>query len=294
MKLRYIIPLFFIILITACNDDEDDKKKDTQSDIIFNVGILESATQTSYTPINAGVKATFYAFKAGTDIPVAEGNYYASTSGQMTGLNNYIMYLLPGNYDFYGISQNNTDLFLPLNNLESSNLKNGVDYLWTNITNKSITGASTLLSVTFQHIASKLTFELESGNNVKLNTIDSILIQTPVEDVKLNLLKSSLSQTTSLNAAFTPMSISGLNSDYYLLPVNPTTPLKSHFFLKINNQTNESLYALDIVLPSGGFQSGKSYNYKLSISETEIIIKAYTVSDWIVNDNTGNPIYPED
>lgn len=294
MNLRYLIFVITTILITSCSSDEDDKTSDKQSDIIFDAHLNEFTGKSSLSPINEGVKATFFAFKSGEQTPVAQGNYYANKTGQMIGINNYIMYLLPENYNFYGISQNDTALFNPLDNFISNNLKNGVDYLWANINNQTLTGASTLLSITFNHIASQLYFEMESGNNVTINSVDSVLVQTPEENVKLNLFNSQLPQSDGFNTKFTPMTVSGLNSSFYILPVNTSVPLKTIFYLKINNQSNETLYALNISLPDGGYQSGKSYRYKLSISETEIIIKAFTVSDWIINDNTGTPIYPDD
>ncbi|MGL5787132.1 MAG: fimbrillin family protein [Bacteroidales bacterium] len=295
MKYLHTLSILLVIVISSCNGNDDNKKApDSESDIIFNASIHELALKGyASNPINQGVKATFYAFKSGTETLAAQGNYLADKSGQMTGINNYIMYLLPGSYDFYGISQNDTTLFQLLTNWQSSELQNGIDYLWAHTASKSITESSTFLAITFDHIAANLVFELESGNHVSINTLDSILIQTPVENIKLNLLDAELPQSGQLSSEFTPMIISGLMGNYYILPVNTTTPLETLFYLKINGETKETAYNLKIHLPEGGYVSGKSYNYKLSITESEIIIKAFTVSDWIVNDFTDKPIYPD-
>lgn len=276
-------------MFSCKNEDDNNPDKQSRIDIIASTNTL---TTKNTSPINKGVNATFFAFNANTETLVSKGDYLSSTSGEMTGINNYIMYLLPDNYDFYGLSQNNASSFESLNNWTSSPLKNGIDYLWGTVKNKSVIGSKTPLTITFQHIMSMIYFELENGDNITINSVDSIIIPSPTEGAKLNLFNPEVIQANQFSNNKIKMITSGLNSYYYILPVKTTSSLSALFYLKINGQANQIVYNLNIQLPANGYQSGRSYLYKLSISETEIIIKAFTVSDWIINDYTDNPIFP--
>lgn len=276
-------------MFSCKNEDDNNPDKQSRIDIIASTNALISK---SSSPINKGVNATFFAFNANTETLVSKGNYLSSSSGVMAGINNFTMYLLPDNYDFYGLSENNASAFEPLNNWTSSPLKNGIDYLWATVKNKSVSGSETPLTITFQHIVSQLTFELENGDNVTINSVDSIIIPSPIQSAELNLFNPEVAQANQFTTTKIKMITSGLKSHYYILPVKTSTPLSALFYLKINGQNNQMVYNLNIQLPVDGYQSGLSYLYKLSISETEIIIKAFTVSDWIINDYTDNPISP--
>lgn len=283
-----------IIFISACNEKDDTPVYD-KSEVQISAFVNQAETKSTETqPISKGVNATFYAVNPKSSDIITQGNYIANASGLMTGTDSYKMLLLPGDYNIYGLSENSDNVFPGLTQLKTPPLTNGVDYLWTGHKTVSINQPKTDLSVTFQHIATNLVFELENGNNVTINRIDSIKIQTPEEGAAITLTNPSIPQTKTFSDRLTKMNITGLRASYIILPVNSKDAFNAYFYITINKQSAPTLYSLAIQLPTGGYSGANSYLYTISVAETKLNIKAFTVSDWIINDNTNKPIIPQE
>lgn len=295
MDLRVIYLLFiFTILFSGCNK-KDGESVYTQSEVQINAFVNHTETKSSQTlPLSKGINATFYAIKAGGSDIATMGDYVASSAGLMSGIDNYKMYLDPGIYSVYGLSENSDIIFPQLNQQTSPPLQNGTDYLYSENQTINVDKATTNLNVLFRHIMANLIFEVENGNNVTINHIDSILIQTPEKGAVINLTNPVVAQAKAFTNKLDKMIISGLRANYVMLPVNNKGSFIAYFYITINNQSSATPYSLYISLPSGGYSSEKSYLYTISVTETKLSIKAFTVSDWIINDNTDEPIIPQE
>lgn len=289
MKDFVFFTLFILTVFSSCQNSKDDPSNQSDNNILFSAQVKPTK---STTPLVPGVIATVYAFKSGNNYPVNQGDYEALASGALTGVDDYIMYLPDGTYNFYTVSTNTSDMTESLYNNQVTNLQNNTDYLWAQNLNETVLNATKSVSVVLKHIACQININLIAGNGITINSIDSAYIQKPDSSGTINILTGVISQSP-LSPDSTKMNITGAAVKTVLLPTSATS-IPFYVYLKVNGENYSLPYSALINTPSGGFSSGNLYEYTAVINLENMIFSALNVYDWNTNDLTDNPIYPEE
>lgn len=284
--------LFILAICTSCGSSKDEPSvnPDPDNNIQFTAKVIPTKTNT--TPLIPGVIVTIYAYPTGTNYPVNQGDYQAISSGALSGVDDYTMYLPNGTYNFYSVSSNNANTTQAQYNNQITDLENNTDYLWAINSNELVQNSKKEISIVLKHIATQVSIKMVAGSGITINSIDSAYIQMPDSSGTINILNGTINQS-SLSADSTRMNIVGNTAKAILLPTSATT-IPFYVYLKINGESFSIPYNALITTPSGGFTSGNFYEYTAIINLENMVFSAYNVYDWNTNDLTGNPIYPEE
>lgn len=259
---------------------------------------VESVDMTrSMSPIAAGTVVTVYAYhgatnEAHTTSAMARGNYTAQQAGTLTGESGYKMYLSNGTFDFYAVSSN-TDYVPPAFRMGTSvALSNGVDYLWWGCSDYEINGSQVTVPIVFNHSATQVSFDIEAGTGVVLQSIASATITVPQPGASMDLTTGIITPATEYAAQPASMGINGLRLQYTMLPLQTTSPMTLSLTLNMNYDPTPHVYSVQVPVPDGALKAGNSYRYLAVIDANTVTFPSVGVTDWVDVDETGNPLYP--
>lgn len=167
---------FLLLAATGCTTEEisDTPIPNEKGEyaVNFSGGLDLELTKSIPDNLNNGVKATIAAYKTGqTDAAVASHGYTANGSGDFTGESSYTMYLARGYYDFYAVSCNSITKEAPaFTSGTSSDLENGVDYIWAKAANQDIenTGKSITLGLAHKAVCIEITVKTAANSGIEL------------------------------------------------------------------------------------------------------------------------------
>ena len=197
---------FLLLAATGCTTEEisDTPIPNEKGEyaVNFSGGLDMEQTKSGTTNLADGVKVTISAYAHdATETAIANGKYAAS-SGGFTGESSYTMYLARGSYDFYAVSCNSTsgDVTIPTftNGTSSSDLENGVDYIWAKATNQTVGNDNTSVTLGLAHKAVFIEITVKTAANSGIELIswdgdaatdnDNATIMPPaVTDCKMSL-----------------------------------------------------------------------------------------------------------
>lgn len=167
---------FLLLAATGCTTEEPGDTPITNEKgeyaINFNGGLDLELTKSGSENLENGVNTTISAYKSGaTDAAVASNGYTANGSGDFTGESSYTMYLARGSYDFYAVSCNSITKEAPaFTSGTSSDLENGVDYIWAKAANQDIenTGKSITLGLAHKAVCIEITVKTAANSGIEL------------------------------------------------------------------------------------------------------------------------------
>lgn len=251
----------------------------------------------SMSPISEDTKLTIYAFHgsmsdATTSSAVARGTYTAQKTGSLTGDSGYRMLLTNGNFDFYAVSTNTSDMPPVFSNGISHALVNGVDYLWWNIDNYDVMGSQVTVPIVLGHAATQVSFEIDNGDGMYVTEIVSATITVPEPGAKMDLSTGVIPPATEYAEVPASMGINGMKLQYTMLPLKTDQPMQLELHLYANAEPDIKTYKVEVPVPDGELAAGNSYRFKAVIEGSDVSFPAVNVTDWVDVDETGNPLYP--
>lgn len=293
-----------VIDLGDINNGNENGKDTTSSNkpnnlISFSASV-ESVTQSkSMTALPANRYSMIWAYDANK--PMANGIinrtlFKSEKPGTLSPVSNP-MYLPNGNYNFYSVTTNSSINQNPNFNtdtgISTSNLSNGIDYLWWGNPNVSILTTTVNIPIIYSHCATQVVIKLVAGNGIVLNSQTAATI-TPSNPANLtmNLKTGVINPATSLDSKTAAMGVSNFVSQFTMLPLSMSGKITTTFTVLINNESTPRVYTVNIPVPSGGLAPGKSYLYKAIVNANEITFDSVNVIDWIIVDEQGTPLYP--
>ncbi|MCD7851996.1 MAG: fimbrillin family protein [Parabacteroides sp.] len=221
------------------------------------------------------------------------------------------MFLTAGTYTFYALSVNaagtESDSVPPAlaagSYSETEALKNNIDYLYCAVSNKIISdpdGGKQNVALSFTRLASRIRITVTSKGGTGSEEIieaDAPKITLPLtnpEGSKITLGANdpigqypvasdgpTLESTGNLTDGFTAGCILLPMKEKEKIPVRIVFP--SITFNGLAAQTDK-LYTAEITTPTGGFVSGKQYNYTVNITGNQVGFTGLSIEPWNVND----------
>ena len=216
------------------------------------------------------------------------------------------MLLAAGGYGFYALSVNaagtEADSIPPAltseTSAETGTLKNNTDYLYCAVSqtiNSDPDGAKQNVSLSFSRLAARLQITIVSeGGDDKITEATAPTITLPLTDPtdsKITLgatpaigqyavasVDATLESKGNIEDGFTASCILLPMTEKQKLPVRIIFP--SITFNGLAAQTDK-LYETTITTPTGGFASGKQYNYTVNITGNQIGFTGLSVTDWV-------------
>ena len=301
-----ILSFVFSIFIFSCADDKVTVEYIQTSDsgldkILFTATVSDISTRSG---ISALVKDRFvvvYSFD-GNKQYVQTNNYYTYQPGILSAINNDALIVPNGIYNFYMFSIGNKSEYPPSfsNTVFLENLSNGYDYLSYSLQSISIK-TSTNIPILFSHCCSQVVIDFESskdtdGNEiVSIDSVRNITITPPnTAGVGWDMYTGQISYSNSINNIdLIDMPVNKLTCQQVLLPLNTKDSLTVKFELFVDNSTAGKYYTAKLPLVDDKLAAGSSYNYVISISDTDYpFTYLVNIYNWRIVDETGKPLVP--
>lgn len=249
---------FLLLAATGCTTEEisDTPIPNEKGEyaVNFSGGLDMEQTKSGTTNLADGVKVTISAYAHdATETAIASGKYAAS-SGGFTGESSYTMYLARGSYDFYAVSCNSTTKEVPaFTKGTSSDLENGVDYIWAQAANQDIENTEKSITLGLAHKAVCIEITVKTAANSGIELIswegdaatdnDNATIMPPaVTDCKMSLSTGVITPAAGVVSGVTASNMittavqgtSGYGNEkiatasYYILPLAKKDDSHSH------------------------------------------------------------------
>ena len=287
-QFKYIIVL---IVITGCTNDDIfisitdpvDTTSSTHYNVDFSAEIYSTNPDTKASPEDVypfpvGCYSNIYAYKAGES--PNKNSYYkmqvykSKTLGTLSPVS-WPMQLKPGNYDIYAtastmVGSNQGPNFT---NGTTSNLYNGVDYLYWRDKNVQVTNQERIIPIVYSHCCAQIIFIFSTNDDMKINDISAVNITLgKTSQNKMNLSTGNISYATSVSKNKTSMKINDTISHVITLPLQPKGKLSVDISASVTiDIVRWWWFEVDVPLPaSGKFEPGKAYIYSLVFDKYEI------------------------
>lgn len=317
-------PLLALLLLFSCSSGEEILKEEIppvqpeEKVTVSFSGKMELAetkaeeggdTPPTTSTLREGVNVTIRAYKQvavgqPTVAPQLCYDYLVQDDGSLKVKSGDEMLLSAGTYTFYALSVNATeDTVLPAltsgSHSETEALQNNTDYLYCGVTKKveSKPEEKQNVSLTFTRLAARLQISIVSdGGDDKITAATAPKITLPLTDPagsKITLGATPAIEQYAVASADTTLEsegdiTEGFTAGCILLPMTASQELPVRIVfpsISFNGlvQTNK-LYTVKITTPTGGFVSGKQYNYKINITGNQVGFTTLSVTPWTSKD----------
>lgn len=280
----------------TCPDSTTTQKK-LLVDFTASIESVINTPLKSLTSMSLGKYVTVYAYKSGSTGTDGLNNfaiYKVEHIGSLTTTEDPML-LVPGNYDFYAVSTNTTTNMTPsFNNMETSVLENGVDYLWWTKQNVPIYNSDQIIPIVFEHCCTQLSLNLKSGTeNIFINSFNKASITPPLTNTIWHIKTGLITPEEQLNTAMAPMVISNMQANQILLPMQMIDSLVTQININVNYETSPRNYQIKIPAPTSGFKAGMRYVYAIELLQDTVRFSSVQIKNWQEVNETGIPLYPE-
>lgn len=262
--------------------------------VTFHASVESRNMTRSLTPMRKGVVSQLYAYKApatSLEEATAEGLYYTSTTGILSGVKDYKMYLPNGIYYFYAVSENVSALPPLFIDNESLPLENGVDYLWGSNKLQDVSSSQVSIPLFFTHMATQVVINIAAGEGLDLDKVVSATLTPSLSGSKMNLLNGKIIPATEYDLP-TRMGINQFTMQLIMLPLETTKPMSLVLKVLADGETTPRTYTASIPVPNGQLVGGNSYLFSALINGNTVSFSDADVIGWTDVDETGNPLYP--
>lgn len=280
---------------TPGSDDSSGNSNGSQTLVTFSATVEARNMTRALSPMAKGIESQLYAFETakGTSLgtPTAEGRYITVAPGLLTGVDGYRMYLGNGVYNFYAVSENNSDNVPSFAAGKSDVLESGVDYLWWKGALQDVSSSQVTIPIVYLHVATQVVFEVSTGTNLKLDSLVSATITPSKRGQSMYLNTGEIPPASDYDPAV-PMGINGFTAQYIMIPLQTSMPMHLTLVVKVDGETEPRTYDVDVPLPGGELKAGDSYLFRALIDENRVTFPVVTVKAWTEVDETGKPLYP--
>lgn len=281
-----------ILLLTGCNKNNNSDLGEKVA-VQFNGGVITRAIDNNW---STGDKIGIFMVKTGQPLAalnivgMANNIQYNNVmapglSGSFSADNIFETIYFPVNgnlvdfYAYYPYSTNINQYKYSINVATQSNQEN-IDLM----TAKTIEKVKTSPAVTlgFRHRLAKLKLTITAGEGVSaadLTNMEVTVIGLPTT-ANYNLANETLSDLGNNTDIIIKTATDGNTAEAILIPVSATPGAKISFKLSGSGE----IFYWDIAAMS--FDSGKKYDYTVSLNRTEAIVSG-TISDWVVSSGNG-------
>ena len=280
---------FLLLAATGCTTEEPGDTPITNEKgeyaINFNGGLDLELTKSGSENLENGVNTTISAYKSGaTDVAVASHGYTADGSGNFGGESSYTMYLARGSYDFYAVSCNSITKEAPaFTSGTSSDLENGVDYIWAKAANQDIenTGKSITLGLAHKAVCIEITVKTAANSGIELiswegdaaTDNDNATIMPPaVTDCKMSLSTGVITPAAGVVSGVTASNMITTAVQGTSGYSNEKTATASYYILPLAKKDASNSYELPVTFKVKVKIDGHDY----SIANTNGESKTYT------------------
>jgi len=282
--------LFFMIaaLLTSCGNlecDICDEKQTTGYCVTFNGSVGIQTKSGSY--FSEGIKGLVYAYGSG-DNPRSSKSYpgtpIVTISDDGGNLFNETNLFMPkGEYDFYSISENKTNVpTIQFTDGISGSLRNGIDYMWAKKSENIV--QNTAVAFLFEHKAACISINVKEGTGVTGITLKSIKIALPDSTLSVMTLGTGeIVKSKSISSQLKEITISGLSSSAVILPLEESINLPFEIIadIKIGTEIFTSRkYTGVLKSPATGFSGGTIYKYSATVNASSISFTNAVIEDW--------------
>lgn len=281
-----------VILLTGCNKDNHPGVGDKVA-VQFNSGIITRAIDNNW---SAGDKIGIFMVKTGQPLTTlnivgtANNIEYNNVtepglSGSFSANNIFETIYFPVNgslvdfYAYYPYSTNINQYKYSINVVTQSNQEN-IDLMTAKTIEKVKTSPAVILG--FRHRLAKLKLTITAGEGVSaadLTNMEVTVIGLPTT-ASYNLANETLSDLGNNTDITIKTATDGTTAEAILIPVSATPGAKISFKLSGSGE----IFYWDIATMA--FDSGKKYDYTVSLNRTEAIVSG-TISDWVVSSGNG-------
>lgn len=265
---------FLLLAATGCTTEEisDTPIPNEKGEyaVNFSGGLDMELTKSIPDNLSNGVKATIAAYKTGqTDAAVASHGYTADGSGNFGGESSYTMYLAKGSYDFYAVSCNSTTKEAPaFTSGTSSDLENGVDYIWAKAANQDIENTEKSITLGLAHKAVFIEITVKTAANSGIELIswegaaatdnDNATITPPVATgCTMALSTGVITPATSVGS--TPVNMTTTAVKGNAGSTNDKTATASYYILPLVQKDGSQSYELPVTFKVKVKIDGNSY-----------------------------------
>lgn len=277
------------------SDDSPGTGSGSQTLVTFSATIEGRNMTRALAPMAKGIETQLYAFEStkgiSLGVPTAEGRYITIAPGLLSGVDGYKMFLDNGIYNFYAVSENNSDNVPTFTAGKSEVLQNGIDYLWWKGAAQDVSSSQVTIPIVYLHVATQVVFEVSVGAALKLDKLVSATI-TPSEAAQSMYLNTGEIPPADDYDPAAAMGINGFTAQYIMLPLQTDLPMKLTLEVMVNGETSSRTYDVDVPVPSGELKAGDSYLFSAVIDENRVTFPVVSVKAWTDVDETGKPLYP--
>ncbi len=306
---KFVILVFSLLLLVGCSKNEiiiyesspgnngSDNGQPSQNKnalITFSASVESRTITRSMSPMPKGLVSQIYAFETtdrNLDDPFAEGLYSTVSTGTLTGVKGYKMYLSNGSYNMYAFSENSSTYPPTLTDGTSAPLKNGIDYLWWENLGQDIMASQIHMPIVFQHVATQVVVDLSAGDGLQLDSLISASILPPTPGASLDLQTGIIESTYTYDTTPLTMGKNGFLTQAIVLPTKATTPMSLTLKVLADGETTPRTYTVGIPIP-GKLAGGFSYVFSAIIDGNSVSFPNVSIKDWTEIDESGNPLYP--
>ena len=306
---KFVILTFSLLLLAGCSKNEiiiyesspgtngSDNGQPSQNEnalITFSASVESRTITRSMSPMPKGLVSQIYAFETtdrNLDAPFAEGLYSTVSTGTLTGVKGYKMYLSNGSYNMYAFSENSSTYPPTLTDGTSAPLKNGIDYLWWENLDQDIMASQIHMPIVFQHVATQVVVDLSAGDGLQLDSLISASILPPTPGASLDLQTGIIESTYTYDTTPLTMGKNGFLTQAIVLPTKATTPMSLTLKVLADGETAPRTYTVGIPIP-GKLAGGFSYVFSAIIDGNSVSFPNVSIKDWTEIDESGNPLYP--
>ncbi len=300
--MKKIISLCVIgLAFASCSDSDDSIDPNEQVSIRLNSDVAVSR-YLQETQIVAGQNLSLFVTLAGATSPIYYDNVsiLADGEGGFTYPTPLYYPLGTSNVDFYAVNpyMSGAVLTTPIAfSVENDQSENG-DYLNSDLlyaSTKDVERTYNDVSLSFTHKLTKVTFVVQQSGIISLENLNEIQLQNVLTDVTLNLQTGALTQVDSEPATVVANNVRGttetVQTDMAAIIVPQTfTAEEDKALIRINVEGNNFYYYPNSDIT---FESGKSYNYTITVYNTGITVTS-EILPWGVQPDTEGAGTPGD
>ncbi|MCC8154922.1 MAG: fimbrillin family protein [Tannerellaceae bacterium] len=293
--MKKIFGLFIIGFALASCSDSDDVDPNEQLEIRLTSDVSVATRYLQETQIVSGQDLGLFVTSAGSTTSILYNNLMITADGNGGFQSEKIYYPLGSgnNIDFYAVNPYiaGTSLTTPIAFSVKEDQSSNENYLDSDLlyaSRKNVGRSNDPVKLTFSHMLSKVTFVVKNSGILSLEDLNTIEVQNVFTDVSLLLSTGELTEAGSPTTSSVKVNnVRGTTSDIISEMAAIIVPQE------FNAQANKPFIMITIGdntfyhIPTSNitFESGKSYNYTITVYNTEIRVQS-EILPWDEEPNT--------
>ncbi len=250
-------------------------------DTLFFYPRVETEKSRSIEPFPKGCSVTIYSFNVNGE-DVGKWNYRSNTVGSIDPVGADAT-VPTGDYEFYGVSVKSSTTPPTFVDNNTSDIKNGIDYLWCKSGLQQVKYNKTTVPLIFKHAGVQIIiyFTMATSKDSIISVGDALMDAPQTGSNSWNLLTGNITASTSMlksNIKMVPMGNYGLYQ--FIVPLQYNGSLLIYFSLKTVGNAGYTNYKIELPVYHKYFQGGYSYVYTVQIKDNNANLGDVNVYPW--------------